>query len=350
MLRTMSSTKPFVFMRNPRARASVEGTLHNKETTVVPIIFPKQALNITSISIAQERPPLIVATSVFKPLETKYSGMKRPDTRSSILSVNTLEKEPSLGIIVPTAKAPKREWIPIVSVTKLQTKTRVNVMHMYTSFTGSPSRERLAIATSNGLMAKTTKMTKATPQSNTQRGTNGDGSEAERAMARARRIQAATSLTAAADIAMRPTSVVRSLSSARILARTGKAVMERATPMKSIKGKRSAPLDIVARRAMEVAIPRRKGIMIPQMAMPRALRPVRRIARMSSSSPTRNKKNRRPMLASVSRTVMLFSGKTAFKNFSFRPIADGPSSIPPYNSQQHCYLSWCTQHFSTFYK
>jgi len=85
------------------------------------------------------------------------------------------------------------------------------------------------IATSNGLMAKTTKMTKAAPQSNTQRGTKGDASEPERVMARARRIQVATSLTAAADIAMRPTSVVKSLSSARFIARTGKAVMERAT-------------------------------------------------------------------------------------------------------------------------
>ncbi|WVZ10029.1 hypothetical protein V8G54_014559 [Vigna mungo] len=109
MLRTMSTTKPFVFMRNPRARASLEGTLNSNETTVVPIIFPKQALNITSISIAQERPPLIVATSVFKPLDTKYSGMKRPETRSSILSVNTPAKEPSLGITVPTTKAPKSE-------------------------------------------------------------------------------------------------------------------------------------------------------------------------------------------------------------------------------------------------
>jgi len=258
-------------MRNPRARASLEGTLYSNETTVVPTIFPKQALNITSNSIAQERPPLMVATLVFKPLDTKYSGKKRPDTRSSILSVNTREKEPSLGITVPTTKAPKREWIPIVSVTKLQAKTRVKVMQMYTSFTGSPSRERLAIATSNGLMAKTTKMTKAAPQSNTQRGTKGDASEPERAMARARRIQAAISLTAAADIAMRPTSVVRSLSSARILARTGKAVIERETPMKTRKGNSSAPLDTVARRAMEVPMPRTKGKVIPQRAMPKAL-------------------------------------------------------------------------------
>lgn len=73
----------------------------------------------------------------------------------------------------------------------------------------------------------------------------GECPEPERAIARARRIQAATSLTAAADIAMRPTSVVRSLSSARIRARTGKAVIERATPINTRNGGRDTPLEIV---------------------------------------------------------------------------------------------------------
>ncbi|KAK7363370.1 hypothetical protein VNO77_05511 [Canavalia gladiata] len=109
-----------------------------------------------------------------------------------------------------------------------------------------------------GLMAKNAKMIKAAPASKTQRGTRWDWLEPERAMARARRIQA-TSLTAAADIAMRPTSVVRSLSSDRILARTGKAVIERATPMKTRKATGSAPLDTVARRTEDVPMPRTTG-------------------------------------------------------------------------------------------
>lgn len=54
-----------------------------------------------------------------------------------------------------------------------------------------------------------------------------------RATARAREIQAATSLIAAAAMAVSPTGVVRSLSSASTRAKTGKAVMERATPMKT---------------------------------------------------------------------------------------------------------------------
>lgn len=52
-----------------------------------------------------------------------------------------------------------------------------------------------------------------------------------RATAGASKIQAATSLKAAAAMAVWPTSVVSSLSSAKMRARTGKAVMERETPM-----------------------------------------------------------------------------------------------------------------------
>ncbi|KAJ7955351.1 hypothetical protein O6P43_021958 [Quillaja saponaria] len=60
--------------------------------------------------------------------------------------------------------------------------------------------------------------------------------DSERAMARVRSIHAVTSLTAVADIAMRPTSVVRSFSSARTRARIGNAVMESTTPLKTRKG------------------------------------------------------------------------------------------------------------------
>jgi len=98
-------------------------------------------------------------------------------------------------------------------------------------------------------MAKIAKRTKAAAQSMTHKETRGDELEPERAMARASRIHAATSFTAAADIAMRPASVVRSLSSARMRARTGNAVMERATPMKIRNEVGLDFLDTVARRA-----------------------------------------------------------------------------------------------------
>lgn len=124
----------------------------------------------------------------------------------------------------------------------------------------------------------------------------------DRAMARASRIQAAMSLTAAADMAIRPTSVVKSLSSAKIRAKTGKAVMERATPMNTRNGASLTPLEMVPLSTKEEPIPRAKGRLIPARAMLKAFFPVRRRDLGSSSRPTRNMKKRRPMLARVSRT------------------------------------------------
>lgn len=52
-----------------------------------------------------------------------------------------------------------------------------------------------------------------------------------KATARASKIHAATSFRAAAAMAISPTLVVKSLSSAKMRARTGKAVIESDTPM-----------------------------------------------------------------------------------------------------------------------
>ncbi|KAK3441917.1 hypothetical protein EUGRSUZ_B02181 [Eucalyptus grandis] len=197
----MSSTKPLVFIRNPRVRASLNGTLHSIDTDNVPTIFPKQAVKMTSTNNPQDCAP-----------------------------------------------------------------------------------------SSAGLRAKIASNTNATPQSRTHRETSGDVLLPERAIASARRIHAATSLTAAADMAMRPTSVVRSLSSASIRARTGKAVMDRATPMKTRNGPWLTPLEIVDRSTTDVPIPRMKGRLMPANAIARAFLPVLLMELMSSSRPTKNKK------------------------------------------------------------
>ncbi|KAI3423367.1 uncharacterized protein J3R85_011103 [Psidium guajava] len=197
----MSSTKPLVFIRNPRVTASLNGTLHNNETDIVPAIFPKQAVKMTSTNNPQDCAP-----------------------------------------------------------------------------------------SSAGLRPKIANNTNAIPQSRTHRETSGDVLLPERAMASASRIHAATSFTAAADMAMRPTSVVRSLSSASMRARTGKAVMDKATPMKTRNGPWLTPLEIVARRTTDVPIPRMKGRLIPAKAITRAFLPVLLMERMSSSRPTKNKK------------------------------------------------------------
>lgn len=171
--------------------------------------------------------------------------------------------------------------------------------------------------------------TKPHPARKTQRETRAEVSDPERAMARARRIQAATSLTAAADMASRPISVVRSLSSAKIRANTGKAVIERATPMKMRNATLSTPLEIVALRTNEEPMPRANGSEIPARAIPKAFLPVLRRDLVSISKPARKRKKRRPRLARVSRTVKLFFGNTASRKALERPRRDGPSIIPP---------------------
>jgi hypothetical protein len=57
-----------------------------------------------------------------------------------------------------------------------------------------------------------------------------------KATAKASKIQAVTSLNAAAAIAVSPTWVVSSLSSARMRDKTGNAVIESATPMYTKNG------------------------------------------------------------------------------------------------------------------
>lgn len=130
------------------------------------------------------------------------------------------------------------------------------------------------------------------------------------ATARASSIHATTSLNAAAAMAVSPTRVVRSLSSARIRASTGKAVMDRATPMNTIYWANptlSAP-SMVFRRTKAIPIPRMKGSEIPAAAIPKALFPLLRIEPRSSSRPTKNRKKRRPMLATDSRIGVLHFG------------------------------------------
>lgn len=160
---------------------------------------------------------------------------------------------------------------------------------------------------------KLKQMTKTHPDKKTHSDAAGELLDPERATARASRIHAATSLTAAADIAILPTSVVKSFSSARMRAKTGKAVIERATPMNTRNAEALTPFDIVALSKNEEPIPNAKGSPIPATAIPRAVFPVRRRALRSISRPARNKKKMRPMFARVSSTVRLLGGNIACK-------------------------------------
>nr|KYP70782.1 hypothetical protein KK1_010015 [Cajanus cajan] len=132
-------------------------------------------------------------------------------------------------------------------------------------------------------------------------------------------------------MAVSPTRVVRSLSSAKMRASTGKAVMESATPMKTrncAKAAWSAP-GRVLRRRRATPMPQTNGREIPTAAMVKALEPERRMARRSSSRPTRKRKKRSPMVATDSSVGVLHEGNIRCRYFLFLPSADGPSNTPP---------------------
>nr|GLL26822.1 hypothetical protein EUGRSUZ_B02181 [Ipomoea trifida] len=143
MLRTMSSTKPLVFINNPSVNDSLAGALHNIATRKVPMILPPHAAVITSTKSPHASAPHILATSVFKPLEAKYNGSNSPDTKSSILRINLSEKSLPFGIVNPNTNAPNMECIPIRSVINPDTITPASVKQTYASSRASCSGEHL---------------------------------------------------------------------------------------------------------------------------------------------------------------------------------------------------------------
>ena len=71
MLSTISSTRPLVFIKKPRARASRRGTRAAKATVNVPMTLATQAVTTTSTSKPHDCAPQMLVTSVLSPLETK---------------------------------------------------------------------------------------------------------------------------------------------------------------------------------------------------------------------------------------------------------------------------------------
>ena len=100
-------------------------------------ILSAQAVDITNPRKLEALTPLILAISVFNPLDANYRGKRRPVTKSSILSINLLGNSP-FGIVNPKTNA----WILIRSVIKSATSTPANVKQMYTSSMTSCYREQ----------------------------------------------------------------------------------------------------------------------------------------------------------------------------------------------------------------
>lgn len=123
-----------------------------------------------------------------------------------------------------------------------------------------------------------------------------------RATASASRLQPTTSLHTPADRTTTPTVVSRSCSAVRIRQRTGKAVIENDTPVKSMKYVNLTEEGMkLWYSGKEIAEPRAKDKAMAESAMNRDERTLRLIMLPSISRPTIKRKRQRPMLATSER-------------------------------------------------
>lgn len=81
-----------------------------------------------------------------------------------------------------------------------------------------------------------------------------------------------------------------------------------------------------------IPTPRPKGRIMPSALTDRATFQLLNKKRRSTSSPTRNKKSTKPMLATSAKLGMASVGKIAFVKPGMRPMIEGPRTIPPMTS------------------
>ncbi|KAG0473589.1 hypothetical protein HPP92_015446 [Vanilla planifolia] len=268
---------------------------------------------------------------VLSPLMAKNSGSRIPITKSSSFSATAAPIAPE-GTANPNTNAPKTACTPMASVARAESITPTSSAQSWKSVTPSPaSAARLPAHRITGRTRKKQNKTKPAAESRTQREVRAVARESAMAMARARSIHARTSFTTAADMAVRPISVLRSLVSARMRARTGNAVTESVTPRKRRKGTWWTLCEISWRNTKEEIVPMRKGSDMPATAITSGRRPMWSITLASISTPTRKRKRMRPMCATVSRVKILRSGNTVSANCWVFPNNDGPNTIPACN-------------------
>lgn len=207
--------------------------------------------------------------SVERPESVKYRGKKMIETISSSFSVNLIANPPSRGTIIPATNAPakicenyslsikqtllpKIACTPIISVKKAEPNTR-RIVAVMKNIVGPFSMDPVILASQANAQrpgkrrkivypTQTSKMYNAVRPdpaftSATLRASNTQPTFATFRILETRGSDAHVliSFPTPADNTTIPTVVSRSLSSVRIRQRTGNAVMENATPTKSIK-------------------------------------------------------------------------------------------------------------------
>lgn len=174
-------------------------------------------------------------------------------TTSSSFSVIVMARFPSLGTMIPVTNAPmktlvskgitkyeredgpKIAWTPITSVKNADPNMR-RIMNVMKLFDGPFVIEPVRIATHKTTLLTTRSKNSVHPTQvkRIHRAVRPDPAFTK-ATLKAKRIHPTISFPTPADKTTIPTVVSRSLSSVRIRHNTGNAVMENATPAKSIK-------------------------------------------------------------------------------------------------------------------
>lgn len=132
-----------------------------------------------------------------------------------------------------------------------------------------------------------------------------------------------TSFPTPADNTITPTEVCSNLSSVNMRARTGNAVMEKLTPIKSRnipKEGCDAPAVKVLYIPTAMAQPRPNGRIMPMTLTHKATRALRNMIRRSTSRPTRKRKKTRPRLATNVKFGIAAAGKMVFEKFGILPM------------------------------
>ena len=142
---------------------------------------------------------------------------------------------------------------------------------------------------------------------------------------RASRVQPMMSFPTPAESAMIPTCVSSNLNSIRTRQRTGNAVMEYATPVKSMKWLKWTEESMKWwYKGMERRVPRPNGRAIPAKDTITDMRALRLMTPMSISRPTMNKNRQRPISATRERYGRDTGGKMCSVKPGILPNAVGP--------------------------
>ena len=169
-----------------------------------------------------------------------------------------------------------------------------------------------------------------------------------RATVKASNTHPTTSFPTPADRTMTPTVVWRSLSSVRIRARTGNAVIAKLTPIKRRKIPKEgadAPTEKVLYIPTAIPAPNPKGRIMLAMLTAEAIRAFLTMILRSTSSPTRKRKKTNPRFATSVRFGIATAGKIVLLKLGICPMTlwhvrqdqglgcyDGPRTMPPETS------------------